>query len=137
MLVSGDPSSRHGIVRQYLRSTPLGVKTAMPTAQALRLCPQALIVAPNFRLYSFYSKQILAILNSFTPWWSSIPSTKLGWTLAAARICSAQRTTLLGKSNRKSSTNWICPALSVLPPANLSQNGIGSGKTGRIGDHYC
>lgn len=68
VLVSGDPSSRHGIVlTASYEARRFGVKTAMPTAQALRLCPQALIVAPNFRLYSFYSKQIMAILNSFTP----------------------------------------------------------------------
>lgn len=68
LLVSGDPSSRHGIVlTASYEARTFGVKTAMPTAKALRLCPQALIVQPNFKLYSSYSQQVMNILNSYTP----------------------------------------------------------------------
>lgn len=68
ILVSGDPASRHGIVlTASYEARNCGIKTAMPTAQALRLCPQALIIKPDFRLYSSYSKQIMTILGSYTP----------------------------------------------------------------------
>ncbi|MGI6130120.1 MAG: DNA polymerase IV [bacterium] len=68
LVVSGDPSARRGIVLTASYEARLyGVKTAMPTAQAVRLCPGALIVKPDFRLYSCYSKQVMTILNSYTP----------------------------------------------------------------------
>lgn len=68
ILVSGDPTTRHGIVlTASYEARSYGIKTAMPTTQALRLCPQAIVVEPNFRLYSSYSQKIMAILNSFTP----------------------------------------------------------------------
>ena len=35
----------------------LGVRSAMPTAQALRLCPQAIVVPPRHRVYGKYSAQ--------------------------------------------------------------------------------
>ena len=68
LLVSGDPGTRKGIVlTASYEARYMGVKTAMPTVQALRLCPDALLVKPNFKLYVSYSRQIMAILGSFTP----------------------------------------------------------------------
>ena len=68
ILVSGDPSSRRGIVlTASYEARAYNVKTAMPTGQALSLCPQALIIKPDFQLYSFYSQQVMIILSSYTP----------------------------------------------------------------------
>ncbi|HHY91788.1 MAG TPA: DNA polymerase IV, partial [Firmicutes bacterium] len=68
LLVSGDPEARHGIVlTASYEARPFGVKTAMPIGEALRLCPQATVVRPDFRLYSSYSRQVMAILSSYTP----------------------------------------------------------------------
>jgi len=65
ILVSGDPSSRRGIVlTASYEARAYNVKTAMPTGQALSLCPQALIIKPDFQLYSFYSQQVMIILSS-------------------------------------------------------------------------
>jgi DNA polymerase-4 len=68
VVVSGDPSARRGIVlTASYEARRYGIKTAMPTAQAVRLCPEALIVKPDFKLYGWYSKQVMTILNSYTP----------------------------------------------------------------------
>lgn len=68
VLVSGDPDSRHGIVlTASYEARPFGVKTAMPTGEALRLCPQAVVIRPDFKLYSSYSRRVMAILSSYTP----------------------------------------------------------------------
>lgn len=68
VLVSGDPESRHGIIlTASYEARPFGVKTAMPTREALRLCPEAIVVRPDFKLYSSYSRQVMAILSSYTP----------------------------------------------------------------------
>src|SRR3954468_22369117 len=44
-----------------------GVRSAMPMARALRLCPQLAIVPPNFEKYRAVSAQVMAILRDCTP----------------------------------------------------------------------
>lgn len=68
VLVSGDPEARHGIIlTASYEARPFGVRTAMPTGEALRLCPQAIVVRPDFKLYSAYSRRVMTILYSYTP----------------------------------------------------------------------
>ena len=43
-----------------------GVHSAMPMVQALRLCPQAIVVKPRMERYSQMSKQVMEILKSFS-----------------------------------------------------------------------
>jgi len=42
------------------------VHSAMPMAQALRLCPQAIVVEPRMERYSQVSRQVMEILKSFS-----------------------------------------------------------------------
>ncbi len=44
-----------------------GVHSAMPTCEALRRCPDAIVVAPRIGHYSDVSKQIFAVFHEFTP----------------------------------------------------------------------
>lgn len=44
-----------------------GVTSGMPTGQARRLCPQARFVAPDHRAYAASSRQVLEVLESFSP----------------------------------------------------------------------
>jgi DNA polymerase-4 len=44
-----------------------GVRSAMPMTQALRLCPQAVVIAPDHSVYSAISARVLAILRDVTP----------------------------------------------------------------------
>ncbi len=44
-----------------------GVHSALPTAQALRLCPQLKLLPPRFKLYSEYSHRIMAFFEAETP----------------------------------------------------------------------
>ena len=43
-----------------------GVRSAMPTAQAFKLCPQLLLVAGNMEKYRAVSEQIQAIFHQYT-----------------------------------------------------------------------
>lgn len=49
-----------------------GVRSAMPTARALKLCPKLVIVAPDFELYSKLSKQVFRLFESHTPVWEQV-----------------------------------------------------------------
>ncbi|MEE8601062.1 DNA polymerase IV [Euzebya tangerina] len=44
-----------------------GIHSAMPMARAMRVCPQAVVVSPNFELYGAVSTQIREIFDSVTP----------------------------------------------------------------------
>jgi len=44
-----------------------GVKTAMPIAQALQICPKMTVVPSNYRLYHKLSHQIHAFISSYIP----------------------------------------------------------------------
>ena len=49
------------VARQY------GVRSAMPMFQALRLCPQAVVLRPDFARYKADSRRIMAKLEALTP----------------------------------------------------------------------
>jgi DNA polymerase-4 len=44
-----------------------GVRSAMPSARALRLCPELVFVKPRFEVYRAASRQIRDILEEYTP----------------------------------------------------------------------
>ncbi|WP_442575940.1 DNA polymerase IV [Microbacterium sp. F51-2R] len=44
-----------------------GVRSAMSTAQALRLCPKAIVVPPDFDRYLALSQRVMGIFNDVTP----------------------------------------------------------------------
>jgi DNA polymerase-4 len=44
-----------------------GVRSAMPMAQALRLCPRAVVIRPDMEKYSAVSRQVKAVLRDLTP----------------------------------------------------------------------
>ena len=61
-------SGRRGVVSTccYIART-FGVRSAMPMYQARRLCPQAVVVAPNMRKYSEVGREIRAMMQGLTP----------------------------------------------------------------------
>src|SRR5438105_12849882 len=61
-------SARRGVVlAASYEARPFGVRSAMPMARALRLCPHLVVVPPDFSKYSMASDRIFAIFASFTP----------------------------------------------------------------------
>src|SRR5476651_286096 len=44
-----------------------GVKSAMPMFKALKACPDAVVIKPNFEKYTAASRQVRALLNELTP----------------------------------------------------------------------
>lgn len=65
--VGGDMESRHGII--LARSTEAkkyGINTPEPIAQALRKCPDLVLVPPDMKWYSQCSRQLRDMLNTYT-----------------------------------------------------------------------
>jgi DNA polymerase IV len=61
-------SSRRGVVcAASYEARPFGVRSALPMARALRLCPGLVVVPPRFDRYSEVSDQVFSVFHEFTP----------------------------------------------------------------------
>lgn len=63
----GGSSDRRGVLStaNYL-ARKFGVRSAMPTATAMRLCPQLVLVKGNYKKYSEASEQVFEIFHQYT-----------------------------------------------------------------------
>lgn len=64
--VGGDPEGRGVIATANYKARKYGVRSAMPSWKAKQLCPDLLIIFPNFDKYKQESRAILEICRSFT-----------------------------------------------------------------------
>ena len=61
-------ASRRGVVcAASYEARRFGVRSAMPMARALRLCPDLVVVPPDFSKYSAVSDEVFAVFHEFTP----------------------------------------------------------------------
>jgi len=65
--VGGSPRSRGVVAAASYEARAFGVRSAMPMAHALRLCPGLVVVRPDFPRYRQASQRVMAILRSATP----------------------------------------------------------------------
>ncbi len=67
-VVGGDELSRHGIVlAKSLKAKACGIRTGEPLAKARRLCPDLIVVRPDYRLYMKCSNALLDMLRAYFP----------------------------------------------------------------------
>ncbi len=64
--VGGPPGSRSVLTTASYEARKFGVRSAMPSSQAARLCPELIFVPPNFDLYKKESRAMRLILNRYT-----------------------------------------------------------------------
>ncbi len=67
VVVGGPPEARGVVAAASYEARRFGVRSAMPMAQALRLCPEAVRVPPRFDRYGEVSRQVMAIFRDMTP----------------------------------------------------------------------
>src|SRR5690349_9798754 len=65
--VGGSPESRGVVAAASYEARTFGVRSAIPMSRAVRLCPQLVIVRPDFPRYRAVSQQVMAILRAVTP----------------------------------------------------------------------
>jgi DNA polymerase-4 len=65
--VGGDPHRRGVVAAASYEARTYGVRSAMPMARAVRLCPQLIIVKPDFQKYRAASDTVIEIFRSVTP----------------------------------------------------------------------
>ncbi len=67
VIVGGRPEARGVVASASYECRPFGVQSAMPTAVALRLCPQAILVSGHHERYAQLSRAVMAILQPYAP----------------------------------------------------------------------
>jgi DNA polymerase-4 len=66
MAIGGATDRRGVLSTSNYEARKYGVKSAMPTSYALKLCPQLVLVKPNFKKYSEASKIVFEIFHEYT-----------------------------------------------------------------------
>jgi DNA polymerase-4 len=64
--VGGSPESRGVVAAASYEARAFGVRSALPMSRAVRLCPELVIVPPDFARYRTVSQQVRAIFLSVT-----------------------------------------------------------------------
>jgi DNA polymerase-4 len=67
VVIGGRPDSRGVVAAASYEARRFGIHSAMPSAQARRLCAGVIFVPPDFRRYRQESEKIFAIYGEFTP----------------------------------------------------------------------
>ncbi len=67
VIVGGSPRGRGVVSAANYEARRFGVHSAMPTARAMRLCPEAVCLPVRMDLYAAVSRQIREIFNRYTP----------------------------------------------------------------------
>ncbi|HZO16052.1 MAG TPA: DNA polymerase IV [Polyangiaceae bacterium] len=66
-IIVGGPGKRGVVTTASYEARPYGVRSAMPMAQAVQLCPQALVVPVRMQRYSEVSREVMQVLGDFSP----------------------------------------------------------------------
>jgi DNA polymerase-4 len=67
VVVGGPPQSRGVVAAASYEARAFGIRSALPMATALRLCPEAVRVPPRFERYAEISRRVMDIFRCFTP----------------------------------------------------------------------
>jgi DNA polymerase IV len=66
-VIVGGPLRRGVVSAASYEARRFGVRSAMPMAEAVRRCPDAIAVAPDFARYADSSERIMAVFRRFSP----------------------------------------------------------------------
>ena len=67
VVIGGRPEGRGVIAAASYEARVFGVRSAMPSARAVRLCPQLVFIRPDFARYRAESHEVFEIFRRFTP----------------------------------------------------------------------
>ncbi|WP_186647882.1 DNA polymerase IV [Fluviispira vulneris] len=66
LIIGGTPSSRGVVCTASYEARKFGIKSAMPSAQAVKLCPHAIFLKPNFEAYKNASREVFKIIQNYS-----------------------------------------------------------------------
>ena len=66
-VIVGGTSGRGVVLSASYEARTFGVRSAIPMAQAARLCPHAVVIPPRHGVYASVSREVMAVFRSITP----------------------------------------------------------------------
>lgn len=111
LIVGGTRDSKRGVVSTAsYEAREFGVHSAMPIAQAVRLCPQGIFMRGNRALYVEASRAVRNVLETFTPLveFASIDEAYLDVTGSMHRYPGDEALALQMKADIREATNLPC-----------------------------
>ena len=66
-VIVGGRSPRSVVLSASYEARAFGVRSAMPMARAVRMCPRAAVMPPRHRLYAAVSREVMAVFRATTP----------------------------------------------------------------------
>ncbi|MDH4128999.1 MAG: DNA polymerase IV [Spirochaetota bacterium] len=66
VIVGGDPNSRGVVCAASYEARKYGIRSAMASSTAFRLCPHAIFIKPNFEKYKMVSTLLINIFTEYT-----------------------------------------------------------------------
>jgi len=67
VVIGGDPSGRGVVAAASYEARAYGIRSALPAAKAIRLCPHAIFIRPDFSRYTAESERIFEIFRGYSP----------------------------------------------------------------------
>jgi DNA polymerase-4 len=64
--IGGPANSRSVLCTASYEARPFGVRSAMPSAHAVKLCPQLILIPPDFESYKLESREVRKIFERFS-----------------------------------------------------------------------
>ncbi|WP_317964050.1 DNA polymerase IV [Methylocaldum szegediense] len=101
VVVGGAPNSRGVVATCSYEARAFGIRSAMPAAQAYRLCPEAVFVRPRFDVYRAVSAQIRAILREFTDRVEAVSLDEAYLDVTASPFCQGSATRIAEEIKRR------------------------------------
>jgi len=101
LAVGGAPERRGVVATCNYEARAHGVRSAMPTHQALKLCPELLIVRPRFDAYRAVSREIQRIFRDYTELVEPLSLDEAYLDVSASPHCSGSATRIAREIRRR------------------------------------
>lgn len=106
LVVGGSPNGRGVVAAANYAARAFGIRSAMPAARALRLCPGLIFIRPRGALYSQVSSQIREIFERYTPIIEPLSLDEAFLDARGSEKLYGSAEKLGAESNRKFVRNW-------------------------------
>ncbi|WP_028610327.1 DNA polymerase IV [Paenibacillus harenae] len=117
--VSGSVEQRKGIiVTCSYTARSKGIKTGMTVRQAVKLCPELILISPNFELYRKYSRGFMSIARQFTPLVESVSIDECYMDITGSKMFGTPLE-IATKLQQRIQTEWSLPCSIGLAPNKL------------------
>ena len=90
VVVGGTPEGRGVVATANYAAREFGLHSAMPAAQAVRLCPKAVFLRPRLKRYAAASRQVFSIFEEYTPMVEPLSIDEAFLDVTASRLSAAQ-----------------------------------------------